>query len=102
MKYPAQFLSSCWLDIVTTVNNLYKIMAYAAQSNSAALGATPEIITLHQTLNLQTEWPSDPKGNNYTDHFWHSTQFRGDCWQEWNYWNTLLLSPRFGFNISNA
>jgi hypothetical protein len=63
--------------------------------------ATPGIATLDQSLNLQAVWPTDTSGHNYADHFYHSAQFRGDCWQEWNYWNTLLFSSQFGFNIHN-
>jgi hypothetical protein len=89
------------VDITTSPNNRYRIMAYAAESRSTALGATPGIITFDDRLALTTVWPTDTSGHNYADHFWHSAQFRGDCWQEWNYWNTLLRSGSKGFNISN-
>jgi hypothetical protein len=88
------------VDIVTNLNNLYTIMAYAAPSYSTALGATPNVLNVSANFNLTTVWPPDPTENNYTEHFWHSAEFRGDCWQEWNYWNTLLFSPSLGFNIS--
>jgi len=87
------------VDIVTNLNNHYKIMAYGAESHSTALGATPGITNV-VNLNLTTVWPTDTSGHNYGDHFWHSAEFRGDCWQEWNYWNTLLFSSGYGFNIS--
>ena len=92
------------VDIVTNLNNLYKVMAYAAQSYSTALGATP--ITTFASVNLTRTinplWPSpDPLDNDYKSHFWHSAQFRSDAWLEWNYWNTLLRSSSEGFNIQN-
>ena len=86
---------------ITTYPNRYRIMSYAAESRSTALGATPGIITFDDRLALTTVWPTDASGHNYADHFWHSAQFRGDCWHEWNYWNTLLRSGSKGFNISN-
>ena len=92
------------VDIVTNLNNLYKVMAYAAESRSTALGATP-ITTFNESVDLTDPanhlWLTDPSGHSYADHFWHSAEFRGDCWQEWNYWNTLLRSSSDGFNINN-
>jgi hypothetical protein len=89
------------IDIVTNLSNHYKVFAYAGQSYSTALGATPGIIGLAQNVNLAGSinpiWP--PDSNNYQAHFWHSAEFRGDCWQEWTYWNTLLYSDTEGFNI---
>jgi len=91
------------LDIVNNVSDLYTVLAYAAPSYSTALGATPIItfgsVNLGSTIN--PIWPPDSSGNNYTEHFWHSAEFRGDAWQEWNYWQTLLRSSTLGFNISN-
>jgi hypothetical protein len=89
------------LDIVNRQQDLYEAMAYAAESRSKALGATPGVTTLSSTVNLQTVWLPDPSGHNYADHFWHSAQFRGDCWQQWNYWHTLLFSTSSGFNIGD-
>jgi hypothetical protein len=87
-------------NIVTSLNNRYEVMSYDAQSWTTALGATPGITNLSANLNLPIVWPPDPTGNNYTEHFWHSAEFRGDSTGEWNYWNTLLFSSS-GFNISN-
>ncbi|HEU5071602.1 MAG TPA: alpha/beta hydrolase [Verrucomicrobiae bacterium] len=89
------------LDIVNNQQDLYEAFSYAAESRSKALGATPNVANLTQTLNLTTVWPTDSSGHNYSDHFYHSAEFRGDCWQEWNYWNTLLFSSQYGFNIGN-
>jgi hypothetical protein len=93
------------VDIVTNLNNLYKIMAYAAESRSTALGATPGIITFDDRLDLTTIWlpdnsTTDPN-KKYSRHFYHSAQFRGDAWEEWSYWQTLLRSSSEGFNIQN-
>jgi hypothetical protein len=88
-----------FFDIVNSVTDCHKVMAYAAESRSTALGATPGITNL-ANLDLTTVWPADTSEHNYADHFWHSAQFRGDCWQEWSYWNTLLRNSQ-GFNISN-
>lgn len=87
-------------DIVNSLQDRYTVMAYAAESRSTAVGATPGITNL-VNLNLTTVWPTDTSGHSYADHFWHSAEFRGDCWQEWNYWQTLLRSSTLGFNISN-
>ncbi len=94
------FGTQTYFDIVNVITNRYEVMAYAAQSRSSALGRTAGITNL-VNLNLTTVWPTDTSGHSYVDHFWHSAEFRGDCWQEWNYWNTLLFSSSFGFNISN-
>jgi hypothetical protein len=89
------------LDIVNSQQDLYEAMAFAAESRSKALGATPDVRTLTSVLDLTTKWPPDTTGHNYRDHFWHSAEFRGDCWHEWDYWNTLLFSSQSGFNIGN-
>jgi hypothetical protein len=76
-------------------------MAHAAQSWTTALGATAGVTNL-VSLGLTTIWPSpDPLGNNYASHFYHSAEFRGDSPWQWRYWNTLLFSSQFGFNIIN-
>jgi len=89
------------VDIVTNLNNHYKIMSYAAESYSTALGATPGVSTITRNLDLTTVWLPDTSGHNYADHFWHSAQFRGDYSQEQGYWNTLLFSSQYGFNIGS-
>jgi hypothetical protein len=89
------------LDIVNNLNDRCEALAYAADPYSRALGSTPNVLNISQNLDLTTVWPTDTTGHNYADHFWHSAQFRGDCWQEWGYWHTLLFSSQYGFNISN-
>lgn len=97
------FTGPNFFDIVTNLNNHYRAFAYAAQSYSTALGATPGIKGLAQNVNLAGTinpiWP--PDANNYQAHFWHSAEFRGDCWQQWIYWDTLLHSTTEGFDIQN-
>jgi hypothetical protein len=101
-KHYSTEIGSYQFDIVNNLTNRYEVMAYAAQSWTTALGATPNVGNLTRILNLNTVWPSpDPLGNNYASHFYHSAQFRGDTVWEWNYWNTLLFSSQTGFNISN-
>ena len=82
------------LDI-TSLTNRYEIFAYAAESRSTALGATPQV--LEASVNLRRTdnpvWPSD--ANNYQGHFWHSAEFRGDYWQQQGYWNKLLGNEAF-------
>ncbi|HEX3800372.1 MAG TPA: LamG-like jellyroll fold domain-containing protein [Verrucomicrobiae bacterium] len=88
-------------NIVASLNDLYEVTAYAAQSYTTALGAT-SVSHVAANVDLTTLWPSpDPLGNNYGSHFYHSAEFRGDAPPEWNYWHTLLTSPTTGFNISN-
>jgi len=100
--YPIIGGGNTFIDIVTNLNNHYKIFAYAGQSYSTALGATPGIVPFNDRIDLTTVWPSpDPLGNAYSSHFWHSAQFRGDSSWEWNYWNTLLFSSQSGFGIRN-
>ena len=81
----------------------YEVSAYAAQARTRALGRTAGVGNLTTSLNLGTIWPPDLNNltSPYSEHFWHSAEFRGDCWEEWKYWNTLLFSSQFGFNINN-
>ena len=86
--------STIYFNIVTSLNNRYEVMAYAAQSYTTALGATPGVTNLI-SLDLTTIWPPDPTGNNYKEHFWHSAEFRGDNPMAQRYWNELLSSEAF-------
>jgi hypothetical protein len=87
-----------YLGSTSSVLNRYEITAFAAEPRSLALGATPDVHTVTSILNLATVWPPDP--SNYSKHFWHSAEFRGDNVQQQGYWNTLLYSSLSGFNIS--
>jgi hypothetical protein len=89
-------------DIVNILTNRYEVMAYAAQSYTTALGATPNVLNLNRNVDLTRTmpariWPSDPTGNDYTEHFWHSAEFRADNAMLQGYWSELLGSE--GFNI---
>lgn len=89
-------------DIVNSLTDRYEVMAYAGQSYTTALGATPSVGRLAANLPLINVWPSpDPLGNNFASHFYHSAEFRGDGVWQWSYWNTLLYSKTLGFNILN-
>ena len=87
-------------DIVNIVTNRYEVMAYAAQSYTTALGATPNIHNVAKNVDLTDQangiWPLDPTGNDYTEHFWHSAEFRGDNVMMQGYWNYLLGAQAFG------
>jgi hypothetical protein len=82
-------------NIVTSLNNRYEVMAYAAQSYTTALGATVDVHHLADAIDLTGIWPPDPTGNDYTEHFYHSAEFRGDNPQQQNYWVELLGSDAF-------
>ncbi len=77
-------------NIVTNLLNRYEVMALAAESYTTALGATPGVHNIVDSIDLTTIWPPDPTGNSYTEHFWHSAEFRGDFWQQQGYWSELL------------
>ncbi|MEI6197101.1 MAG: hypothetical protein WCS42_22525, partial [Verrucomicrobiota bacterium] len=90
---------------IASLNNRYEIFAYAAESRSTALGATPGIAGFFQNVDLTRTinpiWPSpDPLNNDYRSHYWHSGQFRGDAAWQWGYWQNLLHSSQNGFNIN--
>ncbi len=87
-------------NIVNNLNNRYEVMAYDAQSWTTALGATPGVHNVAKSVDLTSQdngiWPTDPTGNNYTEHFWHSAEFRGDNELMQGYWSELLSSEAFG------
>ena len=86
------------LDIVNNMANRYDVMAYAAESRSTALGATPGI-TNFVPVNLSSIWLPDVnpafQNNPYGEHFYHSAQFRGSYWEQEGYWGALLGSDAF-------
>jgi hypothetical protein len=65
------------------------------------LGATPGILNnILQNIDLtrispSRIWPTDPTGNDYIEHFWHSAEFRGDYAPMQGYWNELLGTEAF-------
>jgi hypothetical protein len=87
-------------DIVNVLTNRYEVMALAAESWTTALGATPNVHNVADTIYLGRStpsriWPVDTTGNNYSAHFWHSAEFRGDYWEETGYWAELLGPDAF-------
>jgi len=83
-------------DIVNSVNNRYEVMALAAESWTTALGATPNVNHVSD-VDLSGVWPTDTQNQNapYSEHFYHSAEFRGDYWQQRGYWSQLLGSSGF-------
>ena len=79
----------------------YKVSAYAAQARASALGKTLGTLNnIFQNIALtrllpSPIWPPDATGHSYSDHFWHSAEFRGDYWQQQGYWKELLGSEAF-------
>jgi hypothetical protein len=84
------------------VRDRYEIMAFAAESRSKALGATNNVSTLTDNVNLQTIWPADVESpaRPYASHKWHSAEFRSTNMRQQGYWKTLLGER--GFNIIMA
>jgi len=83
----------------------YEIMAFAAESYSKALGATPSAATLTRAVDLTLPsnaiWAPDPDPSTdfrlYARHKWHSAQFRSTNMNQKGYWK-FLLGPN-GFNL---
>jgi len=87
--------STSYFNIVTSLKNRYEVMGFAAQPYTTALGATPGVANLTKNVNLMGVWPSDPSGKNYTEHFYHSAEFRGDNPLQRSYWSELLGAGAF-------
>jgi hypothetical protein len=98
-------LGAIYFNIVSSPNDRYEVMSYAAQSRSTALGRTAAVLNLNRNVDLTRVddpiWPSDPAGHDYGDHKWHSAQFRSTNMRQQGYWRTLLFSAQDGFNLSN-
>jgi hypothetical protein len=67
----------------------YEIMAFDAEARTKAVGATSDLFSAADTVNLQSIWPQQ-SGLNYSAHKWHSAQFRSTNMRQSKYWNTLL------------
>jgi hypothetical protein len=91
-----------------TTTDRYRIMAYAAEPRSLALGAISNEVIGFSLINLGSAppdrsassniWPTDTlSGNQYSAHPWHSAQFRFDNMGQNMYWQALL-GPT-GFNL---
>ena len=84
-------------DIVNVLTNRYEVMGLAAESWTTALGATPGVLNLNRSIDLTRTaptriWPPDQTHPDHPndEHFYHSAEFRGDYWQQQNYWTELL------------
>jgi hypothetical protein len=100
MKAKSFGITAVYFDIANVLTNRYEVMALAAQSYTTALGATPGVQNLNRSVLLTRTspsriWPADSSGHNYSDHFWHSAEFRGDYWQMQGYWSELLGTEAF-------
>jgi hypothetical protein len=84
------------LDIVNNLSQRYEVMAFAAEARSSALGATPVGAGM-VNVDLTSIWPSDPRGKAYSEHVWHSAQFRMNNMRLNGFWSTLLRTR--GFDI---
>ncbi len=84
-------------DIVNVLTNRYEVMGLAAESYTTALGATPGVQNVRRNVDLSQLWPPDTANPTlpYSEHFYHSAEFRGDYWQELGYWSELLGSDAF-------
>lgn len=83
------------LDLGTAadVKDRYEIMAFASEPRCRALGTTSNTAGFDST-NLQDLWPSDPFETDptklYSDHPWHSAQFRFTNADQHSYWYSAL------------
>jgi hypothetical protein len=79
----------------------YEIFAFAAQPESLALGAISGNIAGFSgaSQNLPSIWPTDDlsSAHDYSEHPWHSAEFRFDYLTQKNYWHALLDPD--GFNL---
>jgi hypothetical protein len=87
-------------NVPTVTSDCYEVMAFAGQSYTTALGATLVENNVTGDVDLSKVWPPDlvHPTHQFDEHFYHSAEFRGDYWQQRNYWNELL-GPN-GFNIT--
>jgi hypothetical protein len=100
MKGMSYGFTTVYFNIANVLTNRYEVMALAAESYTTALGATPGVHNVADTIYLGRSgatriWPVDTTGNNYAAHFWHSAEFRGDYWQQQGYWSELLGGDAF-------
>ena len=86
------------LGDASNVRDRYEIMAYASEPGCRALGATANVGNgFGSSTDLRGVWGTDPTGQNFSYHRWHSAQFRFTNADQQNYWKTLL-GPT-GFNL---
>lgn len=97
------FNSTVTFDIVNSLDDRYEVMAFSDQSRSTALGRTANVGNFSGDVDLARPsnpiWPTDTSGHAYSDHKWHSAQFRSTNMRQKGYWQTLLGDE--GFHLSN-
>ena len=83
------------LGDATNVRSRYEILAYDSEPRSKALGGVSDVAGF-TPQNLPGVWPVDNVSNlhDYSEHPWHSAQFRFTNADQQNYWNALM--KRFG------
>jgi hypothetical protein len=95
------------LGSASNVQDRYEIMAYDAEPRSKALGAVADVSpsAFGPSQNLQGPtglWPADPfqtdSAKLYSDHPWHSAQFRFTNADQEYYWQQIMI--KFG-NVPN-
>jgi hypothetical protein len=93
------FRGTIVLDQLFFPTNTYELFAYCDEARCYALGAQADVNGVFSgQQNLQGLWLTDPLHNqNFSSHFWHSAEFRGDYPAQINFWRTLL--GRNGFNL---
>lgn len=80
------------------VKDRYEIMAFAAEPQVKALGATDNVTQgITRGVDLQAIWGPDPRGQDHRTHSWHSGQFRNYIQYQRTYWEALL--DQTGFNL---
>jgi hypothetical protein len=79
---------------VTTPQDRYEIMAFAAESYVKSFGATPNASQgVTRSFDVRSVWPAD--GGAHEVHIWHSGQFRSTMPEQRNYWKALLSDQAF-------
>ena len=83
-----------WLLLATNsaINDQYEIMAFAAEAQCFALGATPTSAQGMVSADLTAPgiWKTDSYKNSFKDHVWHSAEFEFSNADQLNYWHALL------------
>lgn len=80
-----------FLGSPSDVADRYEIMSFAAEPRCRALGTTSGIADFQSHLNLQAAWGGvDFNGRDFSDHCWHSAQFRFSYAEQKAYWVELL------------
>lgn len=88
------------LGTPSNLQNRHEIMSFAAESRCRALGTTANTANFQSELNLSTAWGGvDFNGRDFSDHCWHSAQFRFSYAEQKAYWKQLLGGK--GFQIQN-